>query len=116
MGVTVFGENLKKVREAAGISQYVLAQHLGVHPMTISGWERGVRLPDIETVVKIAEYFNVPTDFLLGNAPPPEDLSSLPTELYVMFRAVDWKALTEDEKRIVSAVIRSISEKNKDSN
>lgn len=36
----------KMLRESLGLSQAMLAQLLGVHPMTVSRWERGVLNPD----------------------------------------------------------------------
>lgn len=36
------GQQLKRARKALGIDQVTVAKRLGVHPMTISKWERGV--------------------------------------------------------------------------
>lgn len=43
-----------------------LAQALGMKQRTISNWELGIREPDFATLEKIANYFNVTTDYLLG--------------------------------------------------
>ena len=63
----VFGERLKTLREDKGIYQKELAFDLNVTSQTISYWEIGRCFPDFQTLVKIANYFNVSTDFLLGN-------------------------------------------------
>lgn len=64
---------LKKLRDSKGITQADLAQILQASPAAVGLWEQGRRRPDYETLVKIAAYFEVTTDFLLG-----KDESSLP--------------------------------------
>ena len=43
-----------------------MSEEFGVTNQTISLWETGQREPDFDTLVKIAKYFNVTTDYLLG--------------------------------------------------
>ena len=63
----MFGERLKDLRKDKNIFQKELAYDLGVTSQTISFWEVGRCYPDFEMLVKIANYFNVSTDYLLGN-------------------------------------------------
>ena len=63
-----FGKNLKLLRQEKQLSQRELGKHLGVINQTISFWEIGAREPDLDTLVKIANYFNVTVDELLDNA------------------------------------------------
>ncbi len=63
----MFSEKLKTLRENANLLQKELACELNVTSQTISGWEIGRTTPDYETLVKIAQYFQVSTDFLLNN-------------------------------------------------
>lgn len=63
---TKFAERLKFVREEAGLSQRDLAKILGVRQCTISRWEIGLREPSIFILIKIAKYFSVTANFLLG--------------------------------------------------
>ena len=60
-----FGERLKELRLAAGLSQEKLANQLQSTAKSIQRYEGGHR-PDTDTLVKLAEYFNVSTDYLLG--------------------------------------------------
>ena len=62
-----FGKVLKDLRCEQGISQRELGARLGVCNQTVSFWESGQREPDLDTLLKIAKYFQVSTDFLLGN-------------------------------------------------
>jgi len=111
-GLSLVGDNIRKLRDAAGISQYELSRFLGIHPAAISGWERGVRQPDLAMIAKMAEYFNVSTDFIIGKESGEEGVY-MPEDLKVSFRQVDWKALSEDERRILNAVIKSVIDKHR---
>lgn len=61
-----FKERLKELRLEKELSQDELAKALKINQRSISNWETGVRQPDYETLVLIAEYFSVTTDYLLG--------------------------------------------------
>ncbi len=63
----MFGERLKFLRENKNILQKELANVLNTTSQTISGWEISRTKPDYDTLVKIANYFNVSVDYLLGN-------------------------------------------------
>ena len=62
----MLSENIKKLRLAQNISQVELGKSLGVPKQCISNWENDNILPSIEMLIKIAKYFNVSTDYLLG--------------------------------------------------
>lgn len=59
-------ERLKNLRASKNMSQNKLAQILGVQPMAVSRYERGLREPDMETLQKLADYFDVSVDYLMG--------------------------------------------------
>ena len=65
-GVKMLNRQIKLLRQKKGISQVELASSLGVTKQSISNWENDNIMPSIEMLVKLAEYFNVSTDFLLG--------------------------------------------------
>lgn len=58
--------HLKELRIKAGISQIAVAQALGISRQAYNYYENGKRDPDTEMIKRIAEYFNVSTDYLLG--------------------------------------------------
>ncbi|SCI24702.1 LexA repressor [uncultured Clostridium sp.] len=62
-----FGKTLKKLREDRNISAIKFSEDLSIHRGTLSNWETGKRTPDSQTLLKIADYFNVTVDYLLGN-------------------------------------------------
>lgn len=62
----MFGERLKELRENKGLKQSELASILGIGRTTLSNYELDVRQPDFDTLEKIAEYFGVRIDYLMG--------------------------------------------------
>ncbi|HDX9683266.1 MULTISPECIES: helix-turn-helix domain-containing protein [Bacillus cereus group] len=61
-----FGNIIRDLRKQKGITQKELAQSLKLSESTIGMYERNERQPDYNTLIRIADYFNVSTDFLLG--------------------------------------------------
>lgn len=61
-----FSVRLKELRVEAGLRQCELAQSLNVDQRTVSNWEKGVREPNIDTIIRIAKYFETSADYLLG--------------------------------------------------
>ncbi|WP_052446790.1 helix-turn-helix domain-containing protein [Candidatus Soleaferrea massiliensis] len=62
------GDRLRNLREEKDMKQIELAAALNVVPSTISNYENEVSAPEYEALVKLARYFNVSTDYLLGNS------------------------------------------------
>lgn len=60
-----FGEKLQNLRKAKGLSQYQLAMQLNVSRQTISKWELGASLPDVENIIEISRFFDTSIDYLL---------------------------------------------------
>ena len=58
--------NLKKLREDAQISQKLLAEAIGVSQQSINKYENHNIEPDIDTLSRIADYFNTSVDYLIG--------------------------------------------------
>lgn len=61
-----FGERLKQLRRNKNINQDQLAEYLNVSQTTIANYESNRRSPSIDYLVKIARYFNVSIDYLVG--------------------------------------------------
>ncbi len=64
--------NLKKLRKEHGISQIKLALDLNTSQNTISRYETGDREPGIAELIKLAEYFDVSIDYLVGRTENPK--------------------------------------------
>lgn len=66
-----FAQMLKKLRKDKEISRKKLAEDIGVSVASIGYYENGERVPDIETLVKIADYFKVSCDEILKGVKSP---------------------------------------------
>lgn len=64
--VKVFRKRLLQLRTEKRLSQSKLAKQIGISPATIGYYENGDRLPDIDIVARIASFFGVTADYLLG--------------------------------------------------
>lgn len=66
-----FGERLRRLRKSRDVTQSQLAEYIGVVPSAIGKYER---LPDsypsVEALIKISEFFDVSTDYLLKGSTP----------------------------------------------
>ena len=61
-----FAERLKELRQEHNISLKKLAKEIGVSDIAISRWENELRIPNIESLIALAQYFGVTADYLLG--------------------------------------------------
>lgn len=87
-----FGEILKELLEQHNLSQRQLAESLDMSPSALSNYIQGIREPDYNTLIRIANYFDVTTDFLLNH--PHELKLSHNEELLVHI----FRSLTDDQK------------------
>lgn len=74
-----FGERLKELREDKNLIQQDIADILKVGRATIAGYETKGKQPDYDKLTKLAEFFNVSTDYLLGRTDtksPADEISS----------------------------------------
>lgn len=65
---------IKQLREKRGLIQEILAAELGITQQMLSKYERDVTLIKVDILKKIATYFNVTTDYLLGVSDVKMDL------------------------------------------
>lgn len=61
----MIGDKIKMLRRKRKLIQSQLANELNVSAQAVSKWEKGLSYPDIETIIKISELFDVTTDYLL---------------------------------------------------
>ena len=60
-----FGERLKDLREEKNLTRHLLANKLNVSYSTVSKYETNIRFPDKDTLVALADFFDVSLDYLL---------------------------------------------------
>ena len=60
-------ERLSFLRQKRGLTQAQIAEELGVKRARYNAWEQAISQPDIEMILKIAKFYNVSVDYLIGN-------------------------------------------------
>lgn len=90
-----FVERLKTLRKHARLTQAQVAEKLNISQQGYGDWERGVKKPTQENLIKIAKFYGVTTDYLLEGQKDDIDLSNVE----VLFRMTS-DGLTEEEKVI----------------
>ena len=94
-----FSERIKVLREEKGMSQVELAKRLGVHRSIVSSYENQTRLPSIQMLSKLAYFFNVSMEYLLG---------------INKNKTIDVSDLTPEQVSAINAVIEQFKLSNKD--
>ncbi|MCC6096996.1 helix-turn-helix transcriptional regulator [Limosilactobacillus sp.] len=72
----MIGERIKELRKSKKMSQSELGKFIGVSQTTVTAWENGRAEPSSSYVTKLATFFNVSTDYLLGRDPREDDLKT----------------------------------------
>jgi len=68
----MFYEIFSDLIQKRQIKDYQVAKDLNLSSSRISDWRNGHRLPSVENLIKLADYFGVSTDYLLGRTDKPE--------------------------------------------
>ena len=89
-------ENIKKLRIARGLNQVEFAKALCVTKQCVSNWENDNVVPSIDMLCKIADFFSVSTDYLLGRSEK---------------RVVDVTNLTDEQICHISCIINDLQKR-----
>ena len=106
------GNRIKLLREEKGLRQDELSKILDVSPSAIGMYERDEREPNDDITLKLAEFFNVTTDYLLGksdNRNSDCDKELLKIEL----SAKEYKNITEEQKKQIENFAKFVLKDNK---
>lgn len=72
-----FAECLQELREDRNVSRKELAAFLNISVSTLGMYEQGRREPNIDMLIKLADYFNVSLDFLVGRSANNEERKNM---------------------------------------
>ena len=106
-----FSERLKNLRKQAHLTQVDVAEKLGISQPAYASWERGIKKPTQENLVKIAQILNVSIDYLVGNSDGNLKEDEL-DNVELLFR-MNSNGLTEEEKDIFKKELIEFMEKRK---
>lgn len=96
---------LRMLRERMGITQSEAARRMGIVRTTYSNYEAGNREPDNETLKKIADFYGVSVDFLLG---AEEKKKPNENDLVVKEVLEAYNRLSPEKKKIVEDLIKAL--------
>lgn len=112
----MIGNRIKQLRKEHNLTQNQFASLFGVYDSTISQYENGKREPEYNTVIKIANKFNVSIDWLLGRVESkelvkletdnlPEQLRDVGVEYLMLAKEMREKEIPpEDVRKIINAI------------
>ncbi len=80
-------QGIRQARRSTGLTQEAAAEQLGIHPVTLSQYERGIHAPGIEVILRMVETYKVAIDELLGLRMTPDTtigaVREVPTRAYI---------------------------------
>lgn len=106
-----FSERLKKLRKDTGLTQVDVAEKLGISQQAYASWERGIKKPTQENLVKLSKILYVSVDYLLGNT-ENKQTSDVLENIELLFR-MNSEGLTEDEKAVFKKELIEFMEERK---
>jgi transcriptional regulator with XRE-family HTH domain len=92
------GERIKYLREKNGYAQKFVAEKIGVRNNTLSSYESDKRQPDYDTLQKIADFFEVSVDYLLGRTDDPSPKANKKMNLFFYDGLEGYDDLTPEEQ------------------
>ena len=95
-----FGRNLERIRKERKISQTKLGEELGLTQQMVSSYEKGASSPNVEILVKVADFFQISIDELIGHQVYHQKRSTAETRLLQYFQNLNAK---DQEKCITIA-------------
>lgn len=105
---------IKQLRENRGLIQEILASELGITQQILSKYERDVLCIKVDVLKRIAEYFNVTTDYLLGVSEVKRDLQGqmkVNKTLDTYYDLIEiYKGLDEYDQEMVWSIMQTVKE------
>ena len=105
-------DNLKAIRNKKGVTQKEAADALGISPNTYKNYEQGMREPNNDMLCRLADYFQVTTDYLLGRAPQTNPFAMLDLQVDIGEDAVmgQYMQLPKPWRKILLEVMKQLGD------
>lgn len=106
-------EIFEHLLQIKGVSTYKVAKETGIPQQTFSKWKKGISTPKADKLQKIADYFGVTIDYLLGNT---DDINQKPGQDNIKFDDFSYamynesKELSEADKQRLLTFARMLRE------
>lgn len=92
----MIGDKLRMLRKSHNLTMKDFGAIFSLAESTISGYENSTRNPDIDTLIKIADFFNVSLDWLLGRN-GATCINAIPEELQPIANFYNWSKADQEE-------------------
>lgn len=102
--MNILGERIKNLRKKNNLTQGQLAEKMNLTQASISGYETGDRQPDNEILTRIADFFDVSIDYLLGR-------SSNPNNDKVSVHFFERENLTDEDLEYIDTIVEALKAK-----
>jgi transcriptional regulator with XRE-family HTH domain len=102
-----FKYRLRDLRREKNVGAPDLGKAIGVNKNTIYSWEHGVNFPNNDTLIKLAEFFCVTTDYLLGKSNYKQNTG------YLVAFDSELEDLSDDQKQMIKNLIDTFRKGNK---
>ena len=112
--MSTLGNNIRFLREKNNLTQVALAEILNVGNVAVSQYESGTRVPSDDVKIRIADYFNVSLDYLLGRPQSRIDYKKTKAEILeeefpegisLLYKANN--SLSSDQKAMMLRIVES---------
>lgn len=101
-------ENLKKLRKQHHLSQQKLADILHISQQSVYKYENDITSPDLETLIRMADYFNTSIDYLIGHTDITHKIEPISEEMLnsdEMSMIKAYRKLSSRQREIIRIVI-----------
>ena len=108
-----FKNRLKELRDEAGISMQKLAESVGASNAAVCKWENGLAEPKVCYIIKLADFFNCTTDYLLGRTDDlgtvitPESSTALTLSQKEYRMVTEYRRIDSEFKSIIDTTINA---------
>ncbi|CAM3093686.1 helix-turn-helix domain-containing protein [Limosilactobacillus mucosae] len=101
----MIGDRIRDLRNQKRLSQTDLAKIINVSQQTVTKWETGKSEPSSSAINRLADYFDVSSDYLLGRKTPKPKMTV--DEAMDTIMSADGKEPTEHDRKIMESIIKA---------
>lgn len=102
-------ERFSELLQNFGVTAYKVSKETGISQQTLSDWKKGKSIPKLDKLQKIADYFNVPLDYLTGNDGVMVESHNQPVYLDDETKEIIDELRTRPEMKILFSVSKNVT-------
>jgi len=102
-----FQQRVKELRKEKKLTQEQFADVFFLNKSSISRYEKGTQMPEADMLTRMAEYFDVSLDYLLGRSEHRKD-----SEIKIAMNTLSTDGLNDDDIKMIKGLIENLKKKN----